>query len=86
MAKLLYHLPRAVLSAIIAVNLISLFRKYPEAYRGLYLKKKYTELILFGLTNLGFWGEVKFLKKKDKKKFSIFFSKSFFSQKKNLQK
>ena len=61
LARVLFYLPRAVLSAIIAVNLLSLFRKYPEAYRSLYLKKKYTELILFGLTNLGGGGLKKIL-------------------------
>lgn len=52
LAPLLYHLPRSILSAIIAVNLISLFRKYPEAYRNLYVKKRYTEFILWSITNL----------------------------------
>merc|ERR1711931_361408 len=53
LAPQLYHLPRAVLSAVIVVNLRSLFRKYPAAFNELYKARRYTDLTLFLVTNIG---------------------------------
>jgi len=52
LAPYLFWLPKAVLSSVIVVNLRGLFLKYPEAYFNLYKKKRYTDFILFSVTNV----------------------------------
>merc|ERR1712168_1532796 len=52
LAPQLYHLPRAVLSSVIVVNLRSMFRLYPVAFNDLYRTRRYSDFTLFLITNI----------------------------------